>query len=99
MVGILVHGNNHFIVRGPLPSSTRARQLVQHWSIINIDASTPSALKKWIISTKEFRENLEWAVLCDGDGATHPAVTQLLEELEARGITIHRATEYWLGEE
>ena len=99
VVGILVHGNNHFIVRGPLPAPIRARQLVQHWSIINIAARTPTALEKWTISTKEFRENLEWAVLCEGDGATQPAVAQLLEELEARGITIHRDTQYWLGEE
>jgi hypothetical protein len=37
----------------------------------------------------EFRENLEWAVVVPGDGEMSPAVTRLLEELSARGITIH----------
>jgi len=36
MVGILVHGDNHFIVRGPLPDRDLARALIRHWSIIQI---------------------------------------------------------------
>jgi hypothetical protein len=60
MVGILVHGDNHFIVRGPLPDQATARALVRHWSIIQIGATTPAALDRWRIITKEFRENLEW---------------------------------------
>ena len=39
MVGILVHGDNHFIVRGPLPDRDVARALVRHWSIIQIGAT------------------------------------------------------------
>ena len=89
MAGILVHGDNHFIVRGPLPDRETALALVRHWSLIAIEATTPPFLDRWQIVTKEFRENLEWAVIVPGDRGTSPAVTQLLEELAARGITIY----------
>ena len=88
MVGILVHGENHFIVRGPLPDQEIALALVRHWSLIQIGATTPPALEGWSIISRELRENLEWAVVVVGDGAMSPAVTRLLEELSARGITI-----------
>jgi hypothetical protein len=94
MVGILVHGDNHFIVRGPLPDREAALELVRHWSLIQIGATTPPALDRWHIVTREFRENLEWAVVIRGDGEISSAVTQLLAELSARGITTHR---YRLG--
>jgi hypothetical protein len=89
MVGILAYGDNHFIVRGPLPDRVTALALVRHWSLIQIGATTPPALDQWRISSREFRENLEWAVVVPGDGETSPAVRQLLDELSARGITIH----------
>ena len=89
MVGILVHGNNHFIVRGPMPDRRAALALVRHWSLIQIGAMTPQDLKNWRISSREFRESLEWAVVLPGDGELSPAVTVLLEELLARGIAIH----------
>jgi hypothetical protein len=89
MVGILVHGDNHFIVRGPLPDKETALALVRHWSVIKIGATTPAALAPWRISSREFRENLQWAVVVSGDGDVSPAVTTLLEELSARGIVIH----------
>ena len=88
MLGILVHGDNHFVVRGPLPSRATALALVRHWSIIQIGATTPVALEPWSISTREFRENLEWAVVVPGDSDVSLAVAQLLEELSLRGITI-----------
>lgn len=89
MVGILVMGNNHLIVRGPLPDRQTALALAKHWSLIQIGQSTPAALEPWSISTREFRENLEWAVVVPGDGEIGAAVAQLLEELSARGIAIH----------
>ena len=89
MVGIIVHGDNHFVVRGPLPDRNTARALIRHWSIIQIGATTPPWLEKWRISTTEFREDLEWAVNVPGDSEISPAVVQLLDELSARGITIH----------
>ena len=45
MVGILVHGDNHFIVRGPLPDREVALALVRHWSLIQIGATTPRGLE------------------------------------------------------
>ena len=90
MVGILVHGNNHFVVRGPLPDRATALALVRHWCLIQIgEKPTPLFLQQWHITRQEFRENLEWAVVVAGDGETSPAVAQLLEELTARGLTIH----------
>jgi hypothetical protein len=89
MVGILVHGNNHFIVRGALPDRITALALVRQWSVIQIGGTTPPALKPWRISTREFRENLTWAVVVPGEGEISPAVTTLLNELRERGVTIH----------
>ena len=91
MVGILVHGDNHFIVQGTLPDRMTALALVQHWSVIQIGATTPAPLARWRISTREFREDLEWAVVVPGESQISPAVTSLLGELAARGIVIHDA--------
>jgi hypothetical protein len=57
MVGMLVHGDNHFIVRGPLPDSrccASADSTLVHHS--DMSDNTPS-LEKRRISTKEFRED------------------------------------------
>jgi len=88
MIGILVCGDNHFIVNGPLPDRAAALALARHWSIIQIGQSTPPSLRNWSIVTRAFRENLEWAVVVPGDGEVTPAVAQLLKELSARGIKI-----------
>jgi hypothetical protein len=88
MVGVLVLGNNHFIVRGPRPDRETALILARRWSLIQIGQITPATLNRWSISTREFRENLEWAVVVPGDGEIAPGVTQLLAELSERGIEI-----------
>jgi hypothetical protein len=96
VLGILVHGDNHFIVRGPLPNRETALALVRHWSLIRVGSTTPAALQAWSISTREFRENLQWAIAVPGDAAMSPAVVQLLGELSGRGIAIHdAAAEVW----
>ena len=87
-VGILVYGDNHFIVRGPLPDRASALALVRHWSVIQIGAATPPPLAPWRIISKAFRENLSWAVVVPGDGAISAAVSELLEEISARGVHI-----------
>jgi hypothetical protein len=89
MPGLLVHGENHFIVRGPLPDREIALALVRFWSLIRIGAKTPSSLEKWSIVSKEFRENLEWAVVTPGDGEITPPVAALLEEMAERGVMVH----------
>jgi hypothetical protein len=88
MIGLLVHGDNHFVVRGPRPDRATALALVRHWTIIQIGSTSPPELLPWTISTREFRENLEWAVVVPGEGANTVAVEQLLRELAARGVTI-----------
>ena len=96
MVGILVHGDNHFIVRGPLPNRDTSLALARHWSIIQIGQTTPANLRAWTISTREFRENLAWAVVVPGEGEVSPAVAKLLDELTARGIAIHNSdSDHW----
>lgn len=96
MPGILVHGDNHFVVRGPLPDRAQALALVRHWSVIQIGQPTSAEFEQWRISTKEFRENLEWAVVVPDERKASPAVAQLLEELRARGIRIYDASaEAW----
>ena len=88
MLGILVHGDNHFIVAGPEPDRETAIALVRQWSVIQIGGVPP--LPGWEIQTKAFRENLEWAVVVTEESANSGAVVQLLAELAARGIVIQR---------
>ena len=90
MIGILVCGDNHFIVSGPLPNEETARALARHWSVIQIERTTPDSLQSWSIVTRAFREELAWAVVVPGDGAMTPAVSQLLREMSSRGIAIHQ---------
>jgi hypothetical protein len=92
MVGILVHGNNHFILSGPLPDEGTALALARHWSLVQIGGEKSPAFEPWQIRTKEFRENLEWAVVVPGDRETSPGVVELLAELSARGVAIHRCS-------
>jgi hypothetical protein len=88
MAGILVHGDNHFILSGPQPDKATAIELVHHWSVIRIGGEKSLRYKQWEIRTKEFRENLEWAVLAPGTGEISSGVAQLLAELSSRGVTI-----------
>jgi len=44
-----------------------------------------ASLWNWRISTKEFREDLEWAVNVPGDSEISPAIALLLDELLVRG--------------
>ena len=90
MVGILVHGNNHFILSGPSPDDAIALALVRHWSIIEIGELKSSSFGQWQIRNREFQENLEWAVVVPGDREVSPGVAQLLGKLSARGVTIRR---------
>jgi hypothetical protein len=95
VLGILVHGDNHWIVEGPLPSPGRARELARQWDLPGIEpaggtAKAPSE-ERWRLRLKAFREDLEWAVTLDADAPATEAVVCLLEELVARGVRIHRA--------
>ena len=52
----------------------------------------------WYASTKEFREDLEWAVVIPSDSAPSGAVETLLDELTTRGVKVRRDGE-WEGVE
>jgi hypothetical protein len=85
MIGILVHGDNHFVVEGvAAPDPDVARYLARVWSVIQIGAApeTPG----WTIRGKAFREDLQWAVIVPAESPHSPAVVQLLREMSARGI-------------
>ena len=90
MVGILVHGNNHFILSGPMPDEATAVALARHWSIIQIGEAKSSIWGQWQIRSKEFRENLDWAVIVPGDRDVSPGVAELLAELSSRGVPMQR---------
>jgi hypothetical protein len=90
MVGILVHGNNHYILSGPQPNEAEALELVRHWGVIRIGEPISFAYGRWEIRTKEFRENLEWAVVVPDELETSAGVAELLGELSGRGIEIRR---------
>jgi hypothetical protein len=90
MVGILVHGNNHYILSGPAPDEATALALAWRRSIIQIGQAKSSPFGQWQIKSKEFRENLELAVIVPGDREPSLGATQLPGELSARGVTIRR---------
>ncbi len=92
MVGILVHGNNHFILSGPRPNEAEALALARHFSLIQIGNQISHSFEKWQIREKEFRENLEWVAIVPGDRETSAGVSELLAELTVRGITIYTCT-------
>ncbi len=92
MLGILVHGDNHFIVDGPRPDRETALTLVRHWSVIQIGATMPEALRPWRIVHKAFRENLQWAICVPGESQPSNAVKQILAELSDRGVVVETLT-------
>ena len=62
--------------------------LARHWSVIQIGQAAPHPLAGWRISTKEFREDLQWATIVPGPGEMSKAVMLLLGEMANRGIAI-----------
>jgi hypothetical protein len=96
-VGILVHGDNHLILAGPLPAPACARRLARSFGLSVVALGAVRSSGPWEIRTKEYRENLAWAVQLESGGAPSSAVAALLNELAARGITIYRETDSWEG--
>ena len=92
MVGILIHGNNHFVLSGPRPDEPTALRLARHWSVIHIGHPASLTFERWEIRDKEFRENLTWAAVIPGDREPSPAAADLLAELSSRNVPIDRYT-------
>lgn len=92
MVGILVHGNNHFILSGPEPTEAEAIRTAREFSVVQIGAPVANSFEQWTIRNEEFRENLEWAVVVPGEGEISPGVSKLLGELVGRGVVIRACT-------
>lgn len=88
IVGLLVFGDNHLVLRGPRPDRGQALALANHCSLVRIGAAMPDFLTRWMIVTKWLRERLDWAVIAPGHGARSLAITQLLGEIAERGIPI-----------
>jgi len=88
MVGILVHGNNHFILSGPEPSGEEAVRMSREFTLVKVGKTPVNSFEKWEIRNKEFRENLEWAVVVPADTEITHGVSQLLGELAERGVVI-----------
>ena len=88
MVGILVHGNNHFILSGPEPTEAEAIAIARQLSLVKVGEPASSTFEKWQVRNKEFRENLEWAVVVPGDSELSPGASKLLGELAERGVVI-----------
>lgn len=90
--GLLVHGDNHFIVNGPRPSAEQARALLRQWERPSLPPTPADPASPWSICTKAFREELQWAVAVESSEPHSPAAAQLLQELAARGVEILLAT-------
>jgi len=75
-----------------MPIEAEALALARHWSMIQIGKAKPATFDRWEIRAKEFRENLEWAVVVPGDREISPGAAELLAELAARGIAAQRCT-------
>jgi hypothetical protein len=83
-----VHGDNHFILSGPPPDDANAVEMARHWSIVQIGGEKSGKFGKWEIRTKEFRENLEWAVIVPADTEMSAGIVKLLSEISERGVEI-----------
>lgn len=90
MIGLLVCGDNHFILQGPRPTREEAQALAAHFHLIRIGSETPVELRRWTIVTRAYREQLEWAAIAPGEAPHTGAVQRLLEELAARGVPVQR---------
>ena len=88
MLGILIQGTNHFILSGPRPTEAEAMALVRNWSVVQIGEVKSPKFAGWEIRNREFREDLQWAVIMPGDREISPGVAELLAELGARGVAI-----------
>lgn len=91
-LGLIVFGHDHFLIRGPLPAAATALELVRRWIFPGVEdlLGMKPPLTQWHITTREFREDIEWAIVMERVEAPSEAVAQLLREVEARGVPVQR---------
>lgn len=66
-----------------------ARYLVRRWifpSVEDVMGLSPPMPEGWRITTKEFREDIEWVIVLPASTEVSEAVAQLLRELALRGV-------------
>jgi hypothetical protein len=86
---LIVCGEDHFLVRGVKPELEMARYLVRRWifpSVEDVMGLSPPMPEGWRITTKEFREEIEWVIVLPASTEVSEAVAQLLRELALRGV-------------
>jgi hypothetical protein len=98
-LGILVCGDNHLILAGPLPAPPCARTLASRLglTLVRLGDTPVAEFAQWRIRTRADRERLEWAVDLSKGAPVSPAVAVLLDELAQRGVTIHIEENPWYG--
>jgi len=77
MVGFCSRQQPFHFERGGAVGS-RAIAMARHFSLVKIGEPVSNAFEKWEIRNKEFRENLEWAVVVPGTRKCRAGVSQLL---------------------
>lgn len=84
--GLLTHRDNHHILQGPCPTPDQARRLVFELEYPD-PLRQPSPLRaQWVVVSRAFRDQLEWAVVVGAEERCGEAVRVLLKELAARGV-------------
>lgn len=94
-LGLIVFGEDHFLIRGPKPDAAMARYLVRRWifpSIEDLLGTSPPIPAEWQITTSEFRENIEWTMVLSCKQEPTSAVAQLVAEIAARGVLVEYAS-------
>ena len=94
-LGLIVSGEDHFLIRGPKPDAAMARYLVRRWifpSIEDLLGTSSPIPADWQITTSEFRENIEWTIVLSCRQEPTVAVAQLVAEIVARGVAIEYAS-------
>jgi len=62
--------------------------MAREFNLVKVAKAPVNSFEKWEIRNKEFRENLEWAVVVPADTEMTHGVSQLLGELAERGVVI-----------
>ncbi len=85
-LGLIVYGEDHFLIRGPKPDAAMARYLVRRWifsSIEDLLGTSPPIPANWQITTSEFSESPVSASLKVVHGMMTPSAVRRLAGVRA----------------